>query len=192
MKKNTRVIQSKRNILLVVVIIVASLVVAMGITIYILHDKQKLDILRQDLQSTHASLGKIASDLGQQTQTIWNDQSECYQTAPRLFGDDYKYSCDVVYSIASKKVVPLREFDRVRGSVTINGRAVVFSKSVVNDHVSYTSQLDSDERTDNCSLRYEYNLQNQVLNGTLACYFSLTKAQYDAVSSTLKTGEDRT
>lgn len=185
MKKHKR-----RYILTILVSSVALCFVAAAL--YGIYDTQQKESLRRDIQTTHLSLKTISADLKGQQNAVWADVSECYHTTPRQFGEEDKYSCDVVYTLTGYSVT-LGGFDQLRQSTKVKGKLVNFSqKSEINEHTSYTAQLPGYEDVDNCSLRYEYDEKTETLYGALACYYSLTKKQFDAVSGVLKTGPDRT
>lgn len=191
MKKQINYPSHKRHYIIITLVCVV-LLALIAIIIYFAHNQQQLDNLRKDVQSTHSSLGVIAHDLEKQTNTTWSDQSECYRLKPRLFGDDYKYECDIKYTNPSERLAPA-DFDAIRQSTKVDNRLVDLSQgSEFNGHQSYTARLNINRSSGTCSLRYEYDKQSMVFDATLACYYSLTKAQFDAVSGVLPAGNDRT
>jgi hypothetical protein len=196
MKKQINYPSHKRHYIIITLVCVVLLALIATI-IYFAHNQQQLDNLRKDIQSTHSSLGVIAHDLEKQTNTTWSDQSECYLTKPRLFGDDYKYDCDVHY-ITEINSTTIDYFQQITGRTMINGAKADFTTPWTNATGEFTSSattiaIEHDSGIEkNCSLEYSYERANGQIEGWLTCHYSLTKAQFDAVSGVLPAGNDRT
>lgn len=183
----------------ILTILISSVVLSLAAAVlYGIYDAQQKESLRRDIQTTHSSLGTIAGELEYQNQAQWRDESECYQIAPRLFGEEYKYACEIRYSLGISKI-NLEGAQKIAETTTINSRKVDFGKphtDMTGEYTSFLATIELEHKSGsvarNCSLEYVLKNTEDTAKGTLLCYYSLTKKQFDAVSGVLKTGPDRT
>lgn len=196
MKKQTNHPSHKR-LYIIITLVGIVLIALIARILYYNYDQQQLASLHKDIQSTRTSLGVIAHNLEGQTKTSWSDVSECYRTEPRLFGDEYKYDCDVRY-ITEVNGSMIEHFQQIISKTIVNGSQIKFtgpSSDSAGMYTSYAATIGVNEGYDtekNCSLEYSYEHANGQIEGWLMCHYSLTKSQFDAVSGVLPAGNDRT